>query len=304
MDKMNELGYEVDMFCQDPILNFHEKVFCKFDEDYLIRKSIKLQTGYIEKLKKQNKHYDYIFVIKGEKLDHRFLMTLKQMNSQAKFILYLWDDIERVGNFHQNRSIFNKIYSFDKNDSIRYKLLFLPLFFCDEFEKNNQEKKIDIYFSGWEHSDRRQILDKLIPMLETNNIKYYFHLYTGRFNVLKQKIKTKNFKRKPGYIKFQLLSLKENAELTIISRTIIDIQHVSQNGLTMRTIESLASKTKLITTNNNIKEYDFFNPQNTVIIDRENPKIDLEFIRSPYIDVPNEVLLKYSLTNWVKTILD
>lgn len=58
-----------------------------------------------------------------------------------------------------------------------------------------------------------------------------------------------------------------------ISKAQIEIQHPSQKGLTTRAFESLGTKTKLITTNPAIRQYDFYNSNNILIIDRNNPVI-------------------------------
>lgn len=294
-DKMRELGYIVDCFCEDPKIGKSDKLFTKFKSEYITIKSVKKQKEFIDTLVKTGVQYDYIFVIKGERLTKEFLMELKRLNPKAHFILYMWDNVERVSNFFEKKEMYNDIYSFDTRDVNQYGFNFLPLFFCDEFKNNNIEKKIDVYFSGWEHSNRRKLLENLIPMLIENNISYYFHLFTGRWRVLKSKIKHRNFKKEPKYIKYQTLSFKVNADLTLKSRILIDIQHPTQTGLTMRTIEALAAKTKLITTNNDIVKYDFYNPNNILVIDRVNPIINPSFLETPYQDVPKEIVERYSL---------
>ena len=99
------------------------------------------------------------------------------------------------------------------------------------------------------------------------------------------------------------LTLQEAAKKMGESKIAVDVQFGSQAGLTMRTIESLATKTKLITTNHNVKEYDFYNPNNICIIDKENPVVLKEFFESEYVDIPKEILNKYTLSNWIKTLL-
>ncbi|WP_222427885.1 hypothetical protein [Sporomusa sp. KB1] len=135
-------------------------------------------------------------------------------------------------------------------------------------------------------------------------MKVYIHIFTGRWNYLINKIKQLNFSKDPEYIKFNTLSLKENAELTKNSKILLDIQHPTQKGLTMRTIEALAAKAKLITTNSDVVKYDFYNTNNILIVDRENPMIDLKFLTAPYEDIQEAIVERYSLTNWIKKILD
>lgn len=54
-----------------------------------------------------------------------------------------------------------------------------------------------------------------------------------------------------------------------------------------------------------IATYDFYNPQNILIVDRVNPHIDPEFLTLPYVNVSESIIFKrYSLTNWIQTMLD
>lgn len=302
-DKIREFGYDLDCFCEDTKVRMSDKILQKFNSQYLMLESAKEQDKLIDTLSKTGIQYDYIFVIKGARLQQKFLINLKELNPKAKFILYMWDDVKRVSNFFGNKELYDEIYSFDRKDSKQYNLKFLPLFFCDEFRNNgNIKKNSDVFFLGWDHSDRRKLIEQILPVFRKNNMSYYFHLYTGIWKALGRRIKQVNFNKKPDYIKYNTLSLKENAELTLKSRILIDIQHPSQSGLTMRTLETLAAKSKLITTNSYVEKYDFYNPNNILIINRKNPVIDVDFLKTPYEDVPEKFVEKYSLSKWIETM--
>ena len=75
----------------------------------------------------------------------------------------------------------------------------------------------------------------------------------------------------------------------------MDVNHPLQYGLTSRSIEALGANRKLITTNSNVKAYDFFNENNILIIDRKNPIIKEEFFYKNYIKPNKETYEKYSL---------
>ena len=71
-------------------------------------------------------------------------------------------------------------------------------------------------------------------------------------------------------------TVNENIEK---SNTILDIHHPKQTGLTMRTIEMIGMNKKIITTNKDIINYDFYNPNNILVIDRKKIKINLDFFQ-------------------------
>ena len=72
-----------------------------------------------------------------------------------------------------------------------------------------------------------------------------------------------------------------------------------QSGLTSRTLESLGSKRKLITTNGNIVDYDFYNKQNIYILDRDSPMLNTEFFSTDLYQLDYAVYSKYSLESWL-----
>ena len=81
------------------------------------------------------------------------------------------------------------------------------------------------------------------------------------------------------------------------SRAVLDIQHFKQTGLTMRTLETLGAGKKLITTNPDVKEYDFYDEGRVMTIDRANPAaaLNLEFFREDDSQVPEAVIDGYSI---------
>ena len=59
---------------------------------------------------------------------------------------------------------------------------------------------------------------------------------------------------------------------------------------------------KLMTTNLNIKNYDFYRPENQILLDRKNIKINKSELRADYVKIPDYVYEKYSIDSWVKEI--
>ena len=86
------------------------------------------------------------------------------------------------------------------------------------------------------------------------------------------------------------------------SNVVIDINHPSQNGLTNRTLETMASSVKLITTNENVKYYNFYNPNNILIIDRFDINIPDDFFESNFIQIDPETYNLYSIEQFILNI--
>lgn len=112
----------------------------------------------------------------------------------------------------------------------------------------------------------------------------------------------KNFKKFKNY--FTLSSLNRDECLNIIKNSVavIDCPVPNQNGLTMRTFEALAMNTKLITSNINVAEYEFFTPNNIFIVDSNTSEIPLSFFSTPF-DMQFQISEKYSLKHFVEVLI-
>jgi len=70
----------------------------------------------------------------------------------------------------------------------------------------------------------------------------------------------------------------------------------------MRTLEILGAKRKLLTTNEDIKNYDFFHKNNIALFNRNEINIDMNFIQSEFYEVDDKIYEKYSINGWLKEI--
>src|SRR5690606_22427697 len=98
------------------------------------------------------------------------------------------------------------------------------------------------------------------------------------------------------------ISLKEVINYMEGSTILLDIQKENQEGLSFRVFEALGYEKKLITTNKDIVNYDFYNPNNILIIDRENPHIPKTFLDSSYSTVSENIIKKYRRESWIQQV--
>jgi hypothetical protein len=67
----------------------------------------------------------------------------------------------------------------------------------------------------------------------------------------------------------------------------------------MRTFESIGSQRKLLTTNAEIKKFEFYNPNNIFVMDRDDCTIDIKFFDSPYQPIDEVMYEKLSIEGWI-----
>lgn len=88
------------------------------------------------------------------------------------------------------------------------------------------------------------------------------------------------------------------------TKVVIDISHPNQKGLSMRPYECIGLERKLITNNAEIKNYDFYNPNNIFVIENfDNLEIPDSFLNTSYEKLPTNIYEKYHISNWLNFIL-
>ncbi|MFD0939083.1 hypothetical protein [Pedobacter boryungensis] len=250
--------------------------------------------------------YDIVFVIKGEYLTIEAIEILKSKSKSAKWIFYLWDSIARIPSSARIMGQFDEVYSFDRIECIdNPNMKFNPLFYREEYayRKPLKEASIDLYFLGWYHSDRLKLVKKISNFCDQHRLKYNMKLYSGRFSYLLHTLMGGELKGNRQLLTFKPTTAKKNMEGILSSRCSLDIAHPLQCGLTMRTIELLGAQKKIITTNRDIVNYDFYHPNNVLLIDRENPELNVDFFKSDYTPISIEIVSQYTIESWLKRMI-
>lgn len=249
---------------------------------------------------------DYVLFVSPEAIMPNSIRMLKAKFPKAKFILYMWDSVK---NKHLNNVLpyFDEKFSFDRSDCDTYRMNFRPLFFSQEFNIGNQQKnqyKYDFCFIGTVHSDRAKILANLKEYCDQKGLTYYFYLFVpGKLLLELRRIFNKSFREwDTKYVSTAPISKEKVANIEANSRCIIDINHPGQTGLTMRTIEMLGMQKKLMTTNTNVADYDFYRPGNQIIIGRNEVNFPVDKLKADYQKIPSSVYQYYSIGSWVKDI--
>lgn len=309
--KLENLGASVDFYDDRPSNSTFYKILIRLNPKFLEHHIHNYFTKIIEQ--NREKKYDYVFFIKCESALENDLDILRKTYPNAMFILYLYDSIKNIKYFDMKKRYFDEIYSFDLED-VKHdqKLKFLPLFYLDCYKKNDKRKEdlkysYDLSFIGTAHSDRPHIINQIRKDLINNGKTFYFRLYVpSRLIYLVKKFVNKDFREldKNGHVTLNKISSELVSKIIDESNAVLDIQHPNQSGLTMRTIELLGMRKKIITTNYHIQKYDFFNLNNIAVIERESPLLDKSFFDNKYKQLDYEIYEKYSIESWVKCIFD
>lgn len=307
--ELNKMGYEVNFYDDRPSTNTLIKAAVRINKN-IIRTYIK---KYFSKILNEtsSKEYDIVLVISGQSLsfDENMIKDLKESQKKAKFVLYQWDSQKNFPYIIRMQKYFDKCYTFDRRDSRENdKLIFLPLFYSDRYKEIGQNRndkcKYDFCFVGTAHPKKYKFIKIMSEQLKSIYQKQFVYFYLpSKLVYIYRKIKNKEFKdANISEFNFKPLSSKEMNELYVDSKCVLDSPQDNQVGLTIRVIETLGAKKKLITTNKDVVNYDFFNESNIYIYDGDFD-FTSEFFNSEYIELPKKIYEKYSLKKWLETLL-
>lgn len=305
--ELESLGAKVIYFDERPKNDFCTKAFIRLNFKTFISKRINSYYKNIVAFIK-NESIDYMFLVAPETISIKIIKDIKNKNKNIKIFTYFWDSIKNKKTALNYLDISDKYFSFDSNDiKIDKRIQFLPLFYIKDYENISRTKQdiiYDISFIGTVHSDRYKIIKKIEEQVKSLGLKTYFYFYSpSRILFFFQKLFKKNFKF-ITYEDISFVSLSKSDVINIIakSKTILDIQHPFQTGLTMRTIEILGANRKILTTNTDIINYDFYDKDNIFVFNRDKVEIDIDFFDNQYLQVEDNIYKKYSLNSWLKTI--
>ncbi len=254
----------------------------------------------------QHKRYDLVFFIKAESISVENLARLKQQQLAARFVYYTWDSLANVKNAIQVLNLFHTAYSFDKRDCAQYQCLqHLPLFYSIEVANPQHKFDHDVVFIASFHSDRLTVWGKIRRGLASENMTVFSYIYFQSVYIFYLgKLFFKNFRAaSPKEIQWTPMKNSEAQKRMQGGRILIDIHNEKQTGLTMRMIESLGLQKKIITTNEAVRDYDFYHPHNVLVVNRKNPVITSEFLHQDFQPINANIRQKYGLPHWVSVIL-
>lgn len=294
-------GYSVYFFDDRPSKDMLSKALIRIN-----KKSLKHKTDrYVGKILSsvEGIKLDLVFVILGQSFFREQILRIKSAHPEAEFVYYSWDSVSNFPSILEFKDCFERIYHFDTHDVKEYGFFLLPLYYSRKME----EKEIKYSFSAV-FTIKRGKLKKFQKIMELipDNVKSnaFIYLYIqSKFVYLYYKLTCKEFRKsKAKDFKYKKLSKDAFYDIMCKSKVVIDCQMKSQSGLTMRTIEALYAKKKLITTNPNIVDYDFYTPNNICILNKNHLNIPLDFFETSFDD-NYAISDKYSIEQFVKTII-
>ena len=282
----NTFKYKYPNFCYR-IYNFFLKAFFKKN-----LKNIHFGKEINNRLKDLGEIQDILLTIKGDFIDPDKILDFKKYTKKS--IAFFNDNIYRCPKIISTISNFDEVYTFEKEDAVKYNLNFITNFIYNDSKSNpSQIYKYDV-FNISSKDNRFKTICKIADELKAKEFSFKIIVYD------------KNKKKKESNIEFisEYIQIDQVNEFVNDSKFLLDIHRKEQNGLTFRVFESLGLQKKLITTNPNIVNYDFYNPRNILVIDENNLNFNIDFFKSSYEPIPEDIYRKYTIEHWIETVFN
>jgi len=156
---------------------------------------------------------------------------------------------------------------------------------------------------------RFPIFNKIAYQLKEHNLSYRFIFVSRniRYKIFKYNLKKINTQKIDQLIeksiRFQSkkIPLKKLLKLYSVTKIIIDLVQDNQSGLSFRFFEAMAFQKKIITNNSNVKNYNFYNPNNIMVIE-DKLDFSMPFFETDYTPIPDEIYNQYTIESWINVV--
>ncbi|WP_343320957.1 hypothetical protein [Sphingobacterium multivorum] len=202
-----------------------------------------------------------------------------------RFIFWYWNPVEATCFPSEISKLWEK-WSFDKKDCEEYNLKYNNTYYFKKFVvPSKDEVRFQVSFVG-QDKGRLPLLLNIKEKLDKSNITSYFHVV---------KDSTSNME----YNYMGRINYSDILEILRTSNILLDIVQESQSGLTLRVMEGLFFSKKVITNNIDINRYNFYNPNNIFIWGKDPESKLMDFIRTDYVPVSEDILNGYTIDSWL-----
>lgn len=187
-------------------------------------------------------------------------LYIHKVKPEMRVIYWYWNPVNKDTLPQLTRDDRIECWSFDEKDCEKFHMKKNVQYYYEQDDVENGGVEYDVYFVGHDKG-RRRTIEKIVKQLETQNLH-------GRFDLIRE--------TEPI---IPYLEVQERIKKT---RAILEVNQEGQVGCTLRALEALFFRKKLITTNLSIEKEEFYNPKNIFIIGKDDLKGLHEFVYAPY----------------------
>ncbi|MBR5203559.1 MAG: hypothetical protein IKW45_09885 [Clostridia bacterium] len=235
-------------------------------------------------------NYDGKIVVFEPLCTPTYMKWLRKNKPDADIVFWYWNIAKNTVSPDTIKPEWCRKWSFARLDCKKYGMEFNPLPYFNELVLEPQEKKYDIIFVG-KDKGRLPALLEFKQTFDKMNLKTKFIISpTNRY--------TKHPEYSPS-IKYM-----ESVQLGMQSKAILDYIEINNSGQSIRVIESLFQKEKIITNSILISDYDFYCPENIFILGQDKLEDLPSFLNTPYKEIDPAIVKQYDFDCVIKRFFE
>lgn len=230
-----------------------------------------------------------VVVVHMSKLVGALPQYLNKLNPKARVVAWYWNSVSislKPSLVKGNCSI----WSFDPVDCEKYGMKFNHQYYFKSLIQKKNSEEYDIYYHGGD-SGRGKSLVELYNLINSSNLKCYM------------KIVHPIYEHIPEYMKSPIIPYSEIIKQTSKSRCLLEVLRPYQSGPTLRLMEALFNKKKIITTNRSIKNEPFYRDNNIFIIGERPIEKLYDFVKSDYENPGDRYIDEYDVKSWLENFI-
>lgn len=220
---------------------------------------------------------------------------IRRINPGCQVFLFFWNRVNRYNRAHLRFSDAGAVFSTDTEDCKRYGLRYNHIFYPRELYASDPPGEPDKLFFLGVDKGRAPYIASLKAVLEESGL-------VCDIRVLSPSAASDYRERFRDILTDRRLSYGEYLNLLRNCGVLLDINQEGQSGLTMRVLESIYLSRKLITNNRHISDYDFYDPDNILVLpEDELPDAGQvrDFLQKPFRPYSDTILRSYSFEHWI-----
>lgn len=227
---------------------------------------------------------DCIIIFDNGIYENSVLKWLANRYKDKRLIFYYWNPIFKSIAPTKIPKEF-ELWSYSPEDCKKYNMRYNSTFYFHSLVKKATRLERDVFFIGKEKgrsNDLKKIENRLINL----GLSSLFYITANH-----PRLRQKKYKKHIPYEKV--------LDYVNESKIILDYYVDPYAGLSLRALESIFFEKKLITNNQTISEYDFFNQDNIFILGKRDFKELKRFVDSPYIKISESIKSEYAFNEWI-----
>ena len=234
--------------------------------------------------------YD-IIIIHANVINRTVPKALRRMDYQGRIIYWYWNPVSNCVNPRKINRQYCELWSFDKDDCHIYDMKFNTTYYFKRLKDENESGNKLAYFLG-QDKNRAEYLQRLKDRIEKCSC-------ATRFLIIRDNTS------KNGKIQYSdAITYEENIYNIQKSDILVDVVQEGQTGFSLRVMESVFFKKKLITNNKSILSAPFYDRDIFYVLDQtdDTPDCLKRFITNKNVSWSSfdKYTEFYDFENWLK----